>query len=681
MGGMATETNNKNSNYSNDYMKQGSEEKGGLLTRGQNLSSFDFSGGMEEETDSSSFTKSTFSDNSSDFTLNNYKNKSTTKINSVSQPILDDPDMLDVEVEEPDQVEIFQQQQQEGRKIKSKMAADQKAFQEKARQQEYKLMDQRNEAAEKEAESVSMQASSLVKMPHVKSAAPKVPMAKTPFIKKPSAKTAEVNLAQQKQTLGQQAPAKQLLPQQKVPKAKEQQATSEPLISEEARTENTRLANLLVTKSGEVNGFQGVFETMLKDDPVAGRAVIEDLVTKVDKEDPQTAARLSQVVSLAYSRSGIPKFLKAEEVHPAVQLNNQISEWKGGLFNDPYHDDKKAVLEKQILEQYPDDNLIRASLLHRVDPNKYRYITRVLSDEDLEDPKVVDKVEENRRYWANVKEGDEATYFEERSDAIDDFHAKSTELTDYVLLRHRMARLKEIDIQLSIPIMDNENIHPREALAQRELMLAEKTNLAHKLTRQRKIMRERGLPDGSNPDELNKVIEDGAEALAKSYQHLAQYPGIPNPDYDPRGVEIQKALEKGKVKQALEAGFELVSWAPVARVPSMMVKTAKGAGKVKSVTDAFAAGQQAQQQSMTQLYREAGVDLTNPVAIRTFLEKNPTLSLNAGRAFSQALIGNYARGFMIGKAAKKGNEKIGGNKATEGVLEKGGQKFLDQLNL
>ena len=64
--------------------------------------------------------------------------------------------------------------------------------------------------------------------------------------------------------------------------------TVSPTVSSEVQRENENLAHHLVNKSSEMSGLSPILESMVKNDPDGGSAVIQDLNDKVDQKDRDT---------------------------------------------------------------------------------------------------------------------------------------------------------------------------------------------------------------------------------------------------------------------------------------------------------------------------------------------------------------------------------------------------------
>ncbi len=290
MGGMATEENSSGSNSASNTGSNNFSSPN-LLDDTASFSTTNFNNSANtnllEKADAYSKPLTT-STPVSKYGTNSSENNSST--NSFSTPTYgnDDSGFEVEEAPEIDHAKALKKKNDLHLKQQLKMQKEKTAVAEKAKQQQYKMMDQQKKAQEKAADQARQQTAKIQQdaMDVAKAVAAPTKATTTP------AQNPMQNIMQKFAEGAKKAAIKK--PADKIAPAlrKPVKQRAQDLVSEEAKADNEGIKNTLINKSSEVNGLPPVIDSMLKEDSLGGKAVTQDLINRVRKEDPETAQKL-----------------------------------------------------------------------------------------------------------------------------------------------------------------------------------------------------------------------------------------------------------------------------------------------------------------------------------------------------------------------------------------------------
>lgn len=330
----------------------------------------------------------------------------------------------------------------------------------------------------------------------------------------------------------------------------------------------------------------------------------------------------------------------------------------------------KSKITREINEAYPGDNIIKDNLLYRLDPNTNLRPKKRLTDSQLQFISINQKVAANERFKANLS----PDYMDERGEIIQGFKRARADTLELTESYAKANRIEEIDLEIAT--LKTSNI-PQSDKNKQIRILEEARYMNWKNVRHfQQKLEFRGIKWNGSSDQMGDILKDNSKNYANAYKAMLAKPGIPFGEYDPKGVEIQKALEKGDIERALELGFDIASWVPITGPIVKAGKAIKWIGRTGATSDVLKSGANARNNAIEQALKADGVDQTNPAEIEKFYMDHPNLGIEAGMESYKQMLGEIVSGKLTGVLAKKMAE---GNRVAEKFIEKAVDKAKEAV--
>ncbi|MDX1737266.1 MAG: hypothetical protein R3261_03470 [Alphaproteobacteria bacterium] len=320
------------------------------------------------------------------------------------------------------------------------------------------------------------------------------------------------------------------------------------------------------------------------------------------------------------------------------------------IYYSPSDIDQKHQLISDIRNQYGGENQITQNLLYRLDPNMVPRPQNKLSYLQLRTPGVHQRFQENAHHWENLA-GREEAYYETRDEKLDANVDQISKLNNSMAWNNRadFYRKQKEETASKIPPF---------------------------------LLRKHDVSDN-----IDKVVETSTD--------LAAYPGLPHPKDSPEGVELENYYRDGPIihntKKAMDAAVEFTSIVPQ-RVGAKLIATPIGKAlskswsafkKARDIYDITDSLKQDERAFFEGLYKNNGVDSSNPLTVQDFHRKNQHLISDFYRDKYRNIAGEQLIDFGKGKIVEKAAKVTGMSNVEEQLLDKtlgiGKNQIIEQL--